>query len=430
MQNASLTAIQLYTEFPPGSVQVTRRLEDAGSAMYPCYYMKDGPDLKVSTSVVSLILAAGSFELNPAFAPPRFALHPWKRKAADLVRRLGRPVDRLVARTRLLRAPLKQLKATVPAAAKTLYWNPHNAFYDAWETIDQRIRKLGAFETVGTGGVSSGFSSDLSLRSLDELAALACAALQRSVNDIERRFPGKRHVILTGGKDSQLIALIPKVDPGRWLIFSAEPNFPLVKRWVSDNDLPVADVIRHDGKNEETLADFRRKVLCSDLYSNPVHIRYAPTLKRLAAELGDQCIFWVGSMPRGAHLFDGHHHRFDRSDPARAREAFFHSHLVTFPAWQGNLHQTYSNFVGHPFLCPYDLREMWETVYRRLDPLVLAKDVDLRSRIGDQLLGRPVKWPDENPGPTPYSYPHFWFNPYKFYVRHIRRELAGRARDR
>jgi hypothetical protein len=430
MVSGRLTSIQLYAEFPPGSVQLTRRLEDVGSAMYPAYYIKDGADFRVSTSVLSRIIDAGSFDLNPAFNPPQFALHPWKRKVADAVRQLGGRVDKLITKASLLRAPVKHIKATVPTAAKALYWNPHQSSYDTWETIDRRVRKLRSFEVIGAEGISTAFFSDLSLRDLDEMVALASAALQRSVNDIERRFPGNKHIILTGGKDSQLIALILKGNPEQWLLFSAEPNFRLVKQWVLENDVPVADVIRHDGRNEETLADLKRTILCSDLYSNPIHIRYAPTLKRLAAEFGDQCIFWVGSMPRGAHLFDGRHHRFDRSDPARARSAFFNAHLVTFPAWQGNLHQTYANFVGQPFLCPYDLAEMWERVYRRLDPLILTKDVDLRGRIGDQLLGRPVRWPDENPGPIPYSYPHFWFNPYKYYVRHIRKELAERARAR
>jgi hypothetical protein len=423
-----LTSIQLYTEFPPGSVQLTRRLQDVGSAMYPCYYVPHGAGFKVSTSVASLILDAGAFDLNPRFTPPQFALHPWKRELAGLARKLAAPVDELLAKVKVLRAPLNQIKATVPATAKTLYWNPHQASYDMWETIDRKIWKLRSFQAIGADGATPGFASDLSLRSLDELVAVACAALQRSVNEIERRFPGRMHVILTGGKDSQLIGLIPKLNPERWCIFSAEPNFRLVERWVAENDIPVARVIRHDGRNEETRDDFKRKIMCGDLYTSPAHIRYCPTLKRLAAELGDQCIFWVGSMPRGAHLFDGRHHRHDRSDPAAARSAFFNAHLAGFPAWQGNLHQTYANFVGHPFLCPYDLEEIWEKVYRRLDPLILTKDADLRGSIGDRLLGRPVKWPDENPGPMPYSYPYFWFSPYKYYVRHIRRALAAGSR--
>ena len=55
------------------------------------------------------------------------------------------------------------------------------------------------------------------------------------VRDVETRFPRHQQVVLTGGKDSQLIWLAPKADASRWHVLSAEPNRPIVAAWMERN---------------------------------------------------------------------------------------------------------------------------------------------------------------------------------------------------
>lgn len=112
-----------------------------------------------------------------------------------------------------------------------------------------------------------------------------------------------------GGKDSQLISLIPKLNDANWYIFSAEPNYSLIKHWVAQNNIHATKIFAHDGQNEENMTDFKRKVICSDLYTNPIHVRYLPTLEKLVRDFDGECIFWVGFMQREASLYDSSHRK-------------------------------------------------------------------------------------------------------------------------
>jgi hypothetical protein len=421
-----LTSWDLYTSFPPGSVLETYELEDINSGIYPCYYMHCGDRLKVSTSVVSLILHSRDFHLNQGFRPPKFPLRSGQRNFAVILRRLVLPLSKVLERIKLLRSPLARIRSQISANVKTFYWNPHHSAYRSWETIDNRITKLKSFEKVSLDGNSVNFVPDFSIQCLNEIVDKASALMLRCINDLERRFPDKEHIILTGGKDSQLIALIPKLNNKKWHIFSAEPNFSLIQKWVSENNIPISNVYRHDGRNEETKGQLKRKILAGDLYTSPVHIRYSPTLKDIAEKFPQGCVFWLGTMPRGGHFFCGPGNRYDGLDVAARRDAFFGIHQKDFPAWQGNIHQTYSNLLGSPFLCPYYFEEMWVELFSHYDPAAIPKEIDLRDQIGEKLHGRKIKWINDNPGPRPYTYNLFWFDAYRYYVGYINANV-GRA---
>lgn len=96
---------------------------------------------------------------------------------------------------------------------------------------------------------------------------------------------------------------------------------------------------------------------------------------------------------------------------ADSNDQFFNAHLNTFPGWQGNIQQTYSNYLGCPFLSPYYLKDMWFELYAHLDPAIIVSGQDYRPRLGDLLAGRKITWPSQNPGPAPYEYWYFWFSP-------------------
>ena len=52
----------------------------------------------------------------------------------------------------------------------------------------------------------------------------AAKLISNYINDIEKAYPNHHHVILTGGMDSQLIWLAPKLDKAKWSCFTSEPN--------------------------------------------------------------------------------------------------------------------------------------------------------------------------------------------------------------
>jgi hypothetical protein len=57
---------------------------------------------------------------------------------------------------------------------------------------------------------------------------------------------------------------------------------------------------------------------------------------------------------------------------------------------------------------------------------VIPVGMDLRPRIGERLAGRPIRWLDRNPGPTPYRYTKR-FSAREIYLRHLEARKQGRA---
>jgi hypothetical protein len=229
-------------------------------------------------------------------------------------------------------------------------------------------------------------------------------------------------VVLTGGRDSQLIVLVPKRNPDRWHFFSAEPNYSLNMRWIERNGVRVGRTFFHDNRNEESTEDLRRKIICGDLYSDPSHIRWMPTMTKIAENFDRRCLFWGGTMSSPAHFYAGRH----RADFGAAREAFFRSHFNRTAVWQGNYHQVFKNFTGLPYLSPYHSADIWEELYQHIDPATYTRAQDLRQPIGDKLFGKPVWWLDENPGPDIYTYSGY-VNAYKTYLDYIRTSQISRA---
>ena len=383
------TSLNLYLAGSAGRVVETDALEDVGAGVYPCYWRRHGGRLRVATSAAALIADAGSLEPDHDFRPPDFLAEHFS------------PVG---------------LGGGPPAKPKR-----RDAFYVTSRTIDRRVSKLRPFETVTAGTASIAFEPDGTLRDLAEIAERSARHVGQCIRDAEARFPGHQHVILTGGKDSQLLWLVPKADPSRWHVFSAEPNRPIVAAWMERNGVRPARVFGHDNHNDESADDLERKIVAGDLMSDPTHIRWMPALACIRAELGGACLFWGGTMSGPAHVFGGAHRRLDGTD----REAFFGSHFTRTASWQGNYHQVFLNLVGSPYLSPYHTREIWDDVFRHLDPGVVTRETDLRDRIGERLLERPVWWPTESPGPAPWI-PSAYVDARAVYLRHLRALLAAK----
>ena len=271
-----ITSLDMHLKFPPGKVVETKCLEDVGCGMYPCYYLRQNNKLKVSTSVVALILNSGSFEPNPNFKPPNFLSYQFVLK--NLIRSL------MTKTSAIFKKSIKNFllpRRLVSNSSEKKLW------YESWETIDKRIKKLKPFEKITPTTSTITFKPDFTINDKKEIIDKTVYYLQKFINETEIKYPNYCHIVLTGGKDSQLINLVPKLNPERWYIFSAEPNYTLVKHWVKENGIKVAGIFKHNNKNEETIDDFRKKIICSDLYSDPRHIRWLPTLKRISKKFDD-----------------------------------------------------------------------------------------------------------------------------------------------
>jgi hypothetical protein len=391
----SLTSLDLYLKFPSEQIVETEELEDVSAGIYPCFYMNDGNMLKVSTSATSLIIDSGTFKPNPHFKSPDFLKQ--LPKETGLGFRIARKMN-------------KYFGTPMPSEA--------DSWYTAWETIDKRIKKVKAFEKVSIMGSHVKFKPDFTLSDNALIVDKSAFHITRFIHGVEKTFPDYKHVVLTSGLDSQLICLAPKLDAINWHIFSAEPNSPLVVKWLEQNRLHVNKIFRHDNRNEENIEDLKRKIICGDLYSDPRHIRWMPAMAKIAGEFNGRCIFWGGTMSSPAHVYAGLY----RDDFSKDKSKFFKSHFERTASWQGNYHQVFKNFTGRPYLSPYHSREIWEDVYQHLDPNAIPKEVDLRPAIGEKLAGKPVKWLLENPNPLIYGY-SFHVDAHKIYVQYIQKML-------
>jgi len=395
MKRATVTSLDLHLRFRAEQIVETDTLKDAGGGIYPCYYIRCGDHLKVSTSASALVIDSGELVPDPEFDPPDFMR--WHFRQHEITFRLQRKFRHVFG--------LPKMKEVDP-------------WYESWRSIDARVSKLKAFESVTATSAASAFRPDFSVRSREVIVDESVRHMLGFIDAVEREFPGHDHVIMTGGKDSQLILLAPKRNPDRWHFFSAEPNYSMNVQWMERNAIRVNRTFFHDNRNEETDADLRRKITCGDLYSDPTHIRWMPTMRKIAAQFEGRCLFWGGTMSSPAHFYAGSHRRDFGDD----KEAFFRSHFGRTTAFQGNYHQVFKNFVGLPYLSPYHSAAIWEELYQRIDPAIYTNDEDLRVQIGEKLRGRPVWWPDANPGPDDYVYPRY-LNARKAYLAHIRSSL-------
>jgi hypothetical protein len=406
-REARLTSLDLHLRFPAATVVETVSLEDSACGIYPCYYRIVPGGLRVSSSAVALVLDAGGLELNPAF-------HPREYLQGDGVR------QRFVHGTAALPKGVKDWAKCVLPASSLRSLSRNRFWYESWQTLDTRVHKLRPFGHVVPEKTADTFQPDFALRDPDELVARVADQLTRFVRDIEERYPEHRHVMMIGGKDSQILALIPKRRPDRWHVFSAAPNRAWVWQWLAWNDVETGQVFGHDNRNEETALETEMKIVCSDLYSDPRHLRWLPTLRRIAGSFDSNCFFWSGSAADALHVGRSFHRRHRRTHPC----GFFDIHLTRVPCLVGNYHQVVKNFTGCPLLCPYQTADIWREVYRHHGPTVIPAGLDLRPRIGECVAKRAIRWVDANPGPDPYRYARK-FNARDIYLRHIRDRLNG-----
>ncbi len=380
-----LTSLDIYLGHPALQILQCRILQDVACGIYPCYYRHCGDHLKVASSAAALVIDSGELDLNARFRPPDY-----------LSASLHQTALRLLSRT--VPKPMKAVFRWL--SLRTLHKDPASEarWYPSWQTIDRRIHRLGAFERVTASERSYTFAPDFSLLDTESLLEQSIGLLRQFVQNVEQAFPEHDHIIQMGGKDSQLISLIPKRQPERWHIFSAQPNAPLVREWLQINQIPCGRFFSHDNRNEESGQDLAEKVLCSDLVSDPKQSKWLPAMRRIAASFHNRCLFWAGTAADAIYSYHTSFHAISAPE-------YFNLQQTRVSSLQGNYHQTFKNFTCCPLLSPYHSAEIWQNLYTHYSPAMISPGTDLRDRLGEKLWGRPLIWLDKNPAPSAYEYP-------------------------
>ena len=325
----TMDSLDLYLEYPANEVIIVDELVDSTGGIYPVYYREDKDRLRIATSVSALIKDLGDFEYNSQFKPDGS----------------------------------KQFLAT-------------------FLSVDSRIRRLRPFEVVSKGTSRATLHPTWELKDVETFLQRSVQYFSDFIQDIEMRYPTKKHVVLTGGRDSRLTLLVAKRNPAAWYIFSSQPDLYYVKQWLEVNHIRIEGVFEHDGFCDEDLEFVKEKVIRSDAYVDVRHARWVLAQKKIAERFHGQCIFWTGDtgLIYQPNPFARDEHKRDYFDQLLIRASFFH----------GSKNQLIKNLTGCPRLTMYYSPKIWEELYSRFDFSVIDKDY--RELLGDYIAGREIWW--------------------------------------
>lgn len=123
----------------------------------------------------------------------------------------------------------------------------------------------------------------------EEFAAVMAAAMQKDVERLERLNMGKTNVILCGGKDSLNLLLLNWQNPV--IVYSAEPNYPLVRQFVESNGLGFETKCLLDIRNDELIKREISEAFCLVELEN---WKWCGHLTQISNELNKNAVFWKG----------------------------------------------------------------------------------------------------------------------------------------
>lgn len=366
----SISNTDMHLNYDAGRIIKTKEVVDLNGGMNPIYYIKKDRYVEASSSAYRLIKENGGLKRNYDFDPPN-----WCSEAKEIS---------------FLRYPMKLLRKD-----RTKYKKNQKKWYPCWQTIDERVFKVRPHERVTLEGNEVRFRPTNEISCKNRIAEEAANRIVNFVDRIEKNFPKAEHVVLTGGKDSQIIHTVPKNDKNRWHYLTSEPNYEEIKKWVKNNNIDVNKSYKVDCVNRESASLLRKKVIASDLYSSIRHIRWIDDLKRISSNRSKKTIYWVGT--EGDTFFS-----YNREYKKGSREEFWRMQNIRAPSWQGNFHQTVFNTTNSPVVSPYHSKEMWNFL-PRFDPKSIKKGDDIRDKIARN-INENVFIKSLNESPSPYTY--------------------------
>lgn len=417
-----LKSIELYLKYSANQVIETDGIIDVGCGIYPCYYYRCKQKLYVSTSVLALIEHLGNFKKNTNFKPRDFYNNPPRAYYKSRFRNIFININ---TKSWLKQKALHGLHVFLKKISKVIKFNIIDFLFKVeyvkeadwhfdYQTIDKRIIKLKAFEEVTINKSRCHLTYKPLTDSKEIIINKAAKLISNYINDIEKAYPNHHHVILTGGMDSQLIWLAPKLDKAKWSCFTSEPNVQVVSKWLKLNGIKPIHFFKHEDDNKDTLEVLKRKTMCSDLFSDMSHLRWMPKMKEIACQFDNKVIFWGGTAADAIFKYYPDFHK--------NKNTFYKLHAERVASFQGNYHQVFKNYTDCPYLSPYHSEEIWRDLFLKMDPLFIKSDGDVRKILGEIIASRQVEWVDENPSPKAYKY-NFEFDPVVYYETYIIEKL-------
>ena len=273
------------------------------------------------------------------------------------------------------------------------------------QTIDAEIVKMGAPHPCR-----------FDHNDVDEYVKLIVDALIKDIKHIEDKNPGKTNIVMCGGRDSLNLLLLPWKNPV--MALSADPNYPLVKQFIIDNNLDIPVRKLEDPSDDDRL---KNEVLEACCRANLMHWRWSVDLCNIAEEFDHNAILWKGQLGDVYLTHDWKTFITPYKEPQRFFRRAYKKFSYLLP-------QFFHTWVGHHFQ-KIVVDRVWEVccslqgghmsfLRGLLDMLVLSayhgpnvREViskadlgivaqrDIRPKIGNLLLGREVKYPSENPYP-------------------------------
>lgn len=248
-------------------------------------------------------------------------------------------------------------------------------FRPSFRTLDSRIMRARTLHR----------RSSRELCRPEQITELGASLIQDYISEIEDRFPGWVHVLLTGGKDSQNILLCRRRE--RWIVLSGAPNDVLNEAFIDQNGLLVEDFIHGPSNTDDRY--LLEEILASDCSFDIAHFRWVPQIKELVERYDGKIVLWMGTSGDGCFSRNNNHRDID----------YYAVHDLHVGTAMGVLHQLYKNLFNIPVLSPYQSPRFLSELFYRYDPYFVDHSGDVRVRLGEILFGRPVWYPPSNPTP-------------------------------
>lgn len=362
MDYKTISCYDFYLNSEPFEVATANKIIDNTIGMHPCYYALKGGKLRISGSAYALIKDLGGFEQNNNISIGRYAT--------------------------------------------------------SYETHDKRVMRLKAFhaiECIDGKLVDADIFTTTDNLDLNSFIEKEAELLTRHINTIETKYPDAIHIAEVGGKDSQLILLAPKLSKN-WHVFSAQPNYPIVKKFIEINNIAIDKTFTSTGDNEYGDTKFiEEKIIVLDGLQFLADYRWGKNHREIIRDNfnGKKVIFWDGDSGNRTNT----RLNIIKSGSKTTKE-FFDFWRLKAPISQGITAQYYKN-LGFIRLDVYSFPQLWKDVLMQCDPIkLMAKDN--RKELGDRIFGKTVKWIEENPGPPAWQ-KQLEYDVKKIYYEHVKR---------
>jgi hypothetical protein len=246
---------------------------------------------------------------------------------------------------------------------------------------------------------------------------------------IEDDYTDHTILALVGGKDSLNMLLLPWKNP--LIIASAAPNYLLVKKFLSDNNLNY-DIIQLD---DERNLNVEKEIMINCCRLNLEHCRWTGHLSEIVSNMNNKVVILIGQWgdnlltdkwkrnlypPPDFHIQGRYNKLLNRisvfsnklervySSNQNIQSFFFRNLWYESAHWQG-VHMSFLyEYLNCPVLSMYHNDNVMNVICQTDYFKVVT--TDLRPTIGDKIFGRKVIYPEKNPSPP---------------VSRIRKDISG-----